>query len=330
MREVRHRTRGFLVGRFQPLHLGHIELIKSVLKIPALHELIIAIANVEQEQTLSNPFTFAERAWMVRTTLSDLIPTMGTEISVVPLPYVYPPDRFVPSILDQFGPIDLLISNNDWVRAQFQNISGIRLHPKIFFHRDQFRGGKIRELMAKGDDSWKFVVPALVVKYLSERVKQIFHHVTNSPKNRATQPLAYPIISNPFLGEVISGMGVGGRYVEKSHFFQALAKFLGADPFLGTLNVRLQEDLTGFFEFLRSHKPSRIAPKYEGNVSFWNVDCYPAILQANRDDGKKSYVLVLDFGSQKPGEVVVELVAHPHLRKTLGLKDGDMVTIRIL
>ncbi len=322
--------RALFIGRFQPFHLGHVELLKSVLRLTRLQQVVIAIANVEQARTIENPFSFAERAFMVRESISELIPTVGNRISVVPLPYETPPDRFAPSILDQFGPFDLMVSNNDWVRAQFQNISGIRLQPKFFFHRDQYRGGRIRSLMAKGDDSWKATVAGSVAQYLSKKVGRIFNQVISSQKHASKQNLVNSIMPHTFSGEVISGMHVAARYVETPHFFQALAIFLGAEPFLGTLNIQLRERSDAFFKYLRSREPLQIPPKYEENVSFWNVDCYPAILQANQTNEKKSYVLALDFGTQKSEERVVELVAHPHLRKMLNLQDGNTVVIFLL
>ncbi len=322
--------RGLFVGRFQPFHLGHLQLLKTVLEIPALHEMIIAIANVEGERTKTNPFSFAERALMIRLSLPDLIQTNAKVISVVPLPYVSPPDRFAPSIFEQFGPIDLLVSNNDWVRAQFQNLPNIRLHPKFYFHRDQYRGGKIRDHIANGDDSWKSAVTDPVAQYISNQGKEIFAQFERSQQHPTKQDLVNSTISYPFFGEVFSGMRVAARYVETPHFFQALSMFLGATPLFGTLNIRLQYGASMFFKYLRSREALRIPPLYECNVSFWSVDCYPAILQISRHNRIKCFILALDFGIHKSDENVVELIAHPHLRNMLDLKDGDIVTIRIL
>lgn len=322
--------RGFFLGRFQPFHLGHWELLKLALAFPGITKVIVAIANIEQVRAAANPFTFPERVEMIRENIVTLNSDDQNKIHLVPLPYVSVPSQFAPSILAQYGPLDLLVSNNDWVRAQFQNFSNIRLLPKFFFRRDQYRGGRIRELMAKGDENWKDAVASPVAQYLSPLVEKIFAEVKrNSDVPELLNQVNSSMIGS-FEGEVVSGTGVAAGYVRTPHFFQGLTDFLGTEPFLGTLNIRLLSGSNRFFTYLHSRKPLRIPPQHVGTVSYWNVDCYPAILQSKRDNGKLCYVLALDFVSQKSDETIVELVAHPHLRNLLGLKDRDFVVIRIL
>lgn len=67
--------RGLFVGRFQPFHLGHAEMLTQVLKINGLEPLVIGIAEVEGLRTLKNPFTHAERAMMVLQALRGMSAT---------------------------------------------------------------------------------------------------------------------------------------------------------------------------------------------------------------------------------------------------------------
>lgn len=50
---------GYIVGRFQPLHLGHIELIKELKK--NYDHFIVFIGSANQSKNIKNPLTFEER-----------------------------------------------------------------------------------------------------------------------------------------------------------------------------------------------------------------------------------------------------------------------------
>ncbi len=55
--------RAFFVGRFQPYHLGHHEVIRSILR--EVDELIIGIGSAQESHSLENPFTAGERVLMI-------------------------------------------------------------------------------------------------------------------------------------------------------------------------------------------------------------------------------------------------------------------------
>lgn len=323
--------RGIFIGRFQPFHVGHEKLLKTGVSYSGLQEMLIAIANIEQIRTLSNPFTYAERVNLIHAAILGLSQEIQSKISVIPLPYATPPERFAPSIIDQFGPLDLVLSNNEWVRKQFRQFSQVPLHPKIFFDRDQYRGGKIRSFLEKGDLRWKTAVPAPVAQYLERiHVERIITQLKTSRLHSQGKNHLIKGTSEPIRGTIISGTQVAGRYVQTPHFFQALTRYLGAEPYPGTLNLRLNEGYSTFRRIQQSREPFKIPPRFEGNVGYWNVDCYPALLQNDAVPEWKVYVVAIDFGSQKPGVDTVELLAHPHLRSYLNLRDGDVASFSLL
>ena len=57
-------SRGLFIGRFQPIHIGHITAITNALKI--VDELIIVIGTSNKNIDLNNPFTTGERIEIVR------------------------------------------------------------------------------------------------------------------------------------------------------------------------------------------------------------------------------------------------------------------------
>ncbi len=57
----------FIIGRFQPFHKGHLEIIKTILKDN--DHVIIGIGSAQFSHTLTNPFTAGERYLMISNTL---------------------------------------------------------------------------------------------------------------------------------------------------------------------------------------------------------------------------------------------------------------------
>ena len=53
------KKRGLLIGRMQPVHNGHIEIIKQILE--EVDEIIIGIGSAQLSHELKNPFTAGER-----------------------------------------------------------------------------------------------------------------------------------------------------------------------------------------------------------------------------------------------------------------------------
>ena len=56
-------ARGLFIGRFQPLHLGHLEAVKYILE--QVDEIILGIGSAQYSHTLKNPFTAGERYTMI-------------------------------------------------------------------------------------------------------------------------------------------------------------------------------------------------------------------------------------------------------------------------
>ena len=68
--------RGLIVGRFQPPHLGHLEIIKQILD--KVDEIVIVIAAAQISHTIKNPFTAGERLTLLRTMIKKKIKRTNT------------------------------------------------------------------------------------------------------------------------------------------------------------------------------------------------------------------------------------------------------------
>ena len=74
---------GLFIGRFQPLHFGHIDALNQARK-KGITEFIIGIGSSNKEHTAENPFTYEER----KTMISKILKTLGIKFSIYPLPDV--------------------------------------------------------------------------------------------------------------------------------------------------------------------------------------------------------------------------------------------------
>lgn len=92
------------IGRFQPLHNGHLENITNALNIA--DKLLILVGSAFASRNIRNPFTFEERELMIKSTLYQTLPMHGLECE----------DRII------IKPIrDFLYNDQDWM-AEVQGV----------------------------------------------------------------------------------------------------------------------------------------------------------------------------------------------------------------
>lgn len=76
----------FIIGRFQPFHNGHMELVYKVLE-DMKQELVIFIGSSNESRTNRNPFTFFERKAMIKSAIYDELGIhYGYGYTIEPLP----------------------------------------------------------------------------------------------------------------------------------------------------------------------------------------------------------------------------------------------------
>ena len=82
-----------LVGRFQPFHDAHLALLERALAIAP--RVVVVIGSAFQARTPKNPFTWTERAEMIRHALPE---AQRERVTVVPLRDYYDEARWVASV----------------------------------------------------------------------------------------------------------------------------------------------------------------------------------------------------------------------------------------
>jgi len=152
--------RGIIIGRFQPFHKGHLEVIKKIAE--EVDEIIIGIGSAQKSHTLDNPFTAGERILMITQSLKDYnltyypIPIKDIEFNSIWVSYV---ESLTP-------PFDVVYSGNPLVRVLFEE-RGYKVKKPKMFNRREYSGTEIRRRMLNGEE-WEHLVPEAVVDVIKE------------------------------------------------------------------------------------------------------------------------------------------------------------------
>ena len=164
--------RGFFIGRFQPYHLGHHEVIRHILE--GVDELIIGIGSAQESHTLENPFTAGERILMISRALEE----MGVErkVYIIPLEDIYRNSLWVSHVVSMVPPFEKVFSNNPLVIRLFKE-AGYEVERTKLYNRIELQGTEIRKRMISGEN-WEELVPESVAEVIREidgirRIKDI-------------------------------------------------------------------------------------------------------------------------------------------------------------
>lgn len=162
--------RGFFIGRFQPYHEGHRNLVERI--ATEVDELVLGIGSADQSHTTRNPFTGGERVLMITKAVKDLdIPTYAVPIEDLNRNAVWV--SHVQSMSPQF---DVAYSNNPLVVRLFTE-AGIEVRSTPMIRREEFEGSEVRYRMRHGED-WESLVPDPIVDVILEidgvsRIQQV-------------------------------------------------------------------------------------------------------------------------------------------------------------
>jgi len=151
-------VRALFVGRFQPLHWGHVKVIEWLL---SSHDVIVAIGSADKALTFENPFTAGERHEM-------FLRYFNGEIKICTVPDTNGRASLWGAYLRHWCPrFDVVYSNNVYVRTSLM-YSGIETRRHPMFEAEVYSGTSIRKLMAEKNPSWRGLVPSSVAEYIDE------------------------------------------------------------------------------------------------------------------------------------------------------------------
>lgn len=153
--------RSFIVGRFQPFHKGHLEIIKEVLRDSP--SVIIGIGSAQYSHTLKDPFTAGERYLMISSTLEN----EGIHnFYIVPIEDVNSNPLWVAHVESLTPKFRTVYTNNPLVGRLFYE-KGYDTRAFKLINRGEWSGTKIRQkILDKGN--WENAVPDTVAGIIKE------------------------------------------------------------------------------------------------------------------------------------------------------------------
>lgn len=175
--------RGLLIGRYQPFHKGHLEVIKNILK--EVDDLIIGIGSAQISHTLENPFTAGERMTMISNALRDAGVTRC--IYIIPIPDLWNNALWVNHVKSLTPAFQVVYTGNALAKRLFKE-NGMEVREQPLFNRSKFSGTEVRRRMLSGDD-WKSLVPKAVVAVVEDtKGVQRLEDITRSEKITFLEP----------------------------------------------------------------------------------------------------------------------------------------------
>ena len=153
-------TRGFYIGRFQPYHNGHHNVVQRIAE--EVDELVLGIGSAGDSHSQHDPFTAGERIMMITKSLvdSDLV------TYAVPIEDLDRNSVWVSHVQSMSPTFDVAYSNNPLVIQLFEE-AGVEVRQSPMYNRDVLEGTEVRDRMIEGDD-WEKLVPNAVVEVVEE------------------------------------------------------------------------------------------------------------------------------------------------------------------
>jgi riboflavin kinase, archaea type len=142
--------------------------------------------------------------------------------------------------------------------------------------------------------------------------------------------LKYAIESAPFTidfkGIIVSGMGEGAYYMSLDGYKKQFREKLGYEPYPGTLNVKLVDQISKNSRHEISKYPSVFINGFSDNSRTYGwAKCYKA--EINEGIVNDAAVLVLERTHYD--DSMLEVIAPMPIKEKMGVKNGDEISIRV-
>jgi nicotinamide-nucleotide adenylyltransferase len=155
--------RGLLVGRMQPVHDGHLDVIKRILD--EVDEVIIGIGSAQLSHTLKDPFTAGERVMMLTKALTENgVP--ASSYYIIPIEDISCNSVWVAHVEMLTPPFKYVYSGNPLVQRLFVE-AGYQVTEPPLFNREIYSGTEVRKRMLQ-DENWEDLVPDSVLEVINE------------------------------------------------------------------------------------------------------------------------------------------------------------------
>lgn len=153
--------RGLFMGRFQPFHKGHLEVIREM--AGDTEKLIIGIGSAQLSHTLEDPFTAGERHLMISESLEA---ENITDYYIIPIMDINRYKVWVAHVTSLVPPFDVIFTNNELTATLFRE-AGIEVERPKLYDRSKYSGKEVRRRMAR-DGDWRELVPEPAARVMDE------------------------------------------------------------------------------------------------------------------------------------------------------------------
>ena len=123
-------------------------------------------------------------------------------------------------------------------------------------------------------------------------------------------------------GVVVEGIGESSRFTCISWVREQFISLLGIKPYPGTFNLEIQDTFN--LEQLRKIKRQKGREIVPAEPGYCPAKGFPVLV-----NGKIKGALIIPLVPQYP-EGKMEIIAPQNIRQALSLKNGDLVTVKIL
>ena len=157
------KVRGILIGRMQPVHNGHMEVIKQILN--EVDEIIIGIGSAQASHELKDPFTAGERVVMMSQALAerDIDPS---RYYIIPMQDINFNAIWVSHVKMLTPPFNIVYSGNPLVKQLFSE-EGYEVRQPPLYDRLHLSGSEVRRRILN-DENWQELVPKASVDLINE------------------------------------------------------------------------------------------------------------------------------------------------------------------
>lgn len=157
------KVRGILIGRMQPVHNGHMEVIKRILE--DVDEIVIGIGSAQLSHEVKDPFTAGERVLMMTQALAE-IDVDPSRYYIIPMQDINFNAIWASHVKMLTPPFSIVYSGNPLVKQLFAE-EGYEVRQPPLYDRIHLSGTEVRRRILE-DENWQELVPKATADLLKE------------------------------------------------------------------------------------------------------------------------------------------------------------------
>jgi CTP-dependent riboflavin kinase len=120
-------------------------------------------------------------------------------------------------------------------------------------------------------------------------------------------------------GKIVSGVRQGAFFTQLDWFKEQCQEKLGFKPYPGTLNIKISTDKIPEIEVLENEESLEFIPP---DATFCSGKAFPVSIA-----GVRGAIIMPAAEVRVHGKNIVEVIAPINLKGTLGVADGDSITL---